>query len=68
VLGAALLGAVAAGFFGTEEEAAEATTRTDREFLPDQSKRALYDDLYGVFREVHDALQQPFNDLAQYAG
>ncbi len=63
VLGAALLGGVYAAWFESEEQAANAVTRVDKEFLPDQSKRAFYDELYGVFREVHDVLQKPFNDI-----
>ncbi len=63
VLGAALLGSVCAGWFDSQEQAADAVLSVDKEFLPDQGRRAFYDELYGVFCEVHDVLQKPFNDI-----
>lgn len=65
VLGAALLGGVAAGLFASPKQATEHVLQIDREFLPNPKLKHFYSDLYAVFCETHDALQQPYIHLAK---
>ncbi len=54
-LGAAVSAAVAAGCHGSFEIAQEAMTKPGtRQFTPDPAARAVYDELYGIYRELHD--------------
>jgi L-ribulokinase len=55
--GAALFGAVAAGHFPDIEAAVEATRpQIARSYEPDGGAKAVYDDLYEVYRELYDTL------------
>ena len=59
-LGAAIAGAVAAGAAaGGHEDFDSAqqhmTSLADRRFAPDAAARPVYDELYGLYRELHDA-------------
>ncbi|MFH1763227.1 MAG: ribulokinase [Gemmatimonadota bacterium] len=59
-LGAAISAAVAAGAgaggYDTFETAQEAMTFIkDKRFLPDPAACAVYDELYGIYKELHDA-------------
>ncbi len=58
-LGAAIAAAVAAGAaaggYGSFEEAqARMTRHSGLDFEPDQEAHAVYDELYGMYRELHD--------------
>jgi L-ribulokinase len=58
-LGAAISAAVAAGAsaggYDSFQEAQEAMTSLKEErFLPDPGARAIYDEVYGMYRELHD--------------
>lgn len=64
VLGAALLGAVGVGVYASEIEASEAVVKKDKEYLPDRNKKRRYQELYEVFREIHDSLQTSFLKIA----
>lgn len=57
-LGAAMLGAVAGGLFGSVMEASSSIARTYEEFEPDPSKRARYDDLYLIYRTAQRDLDE----------
>lgn len=67
VIAAALLGGLAAGLYKSELEIAEMVLQIKKEYLPDPKKHAYYNELYPVFCEVHDVLQEPFADLAKVA-
>lgn len=59
-LGAALAaavtaGAAAGGHAGWEEAQDRMTTLKEKRFTPAAGARAVYDDLYAVYRELHDA-------------
>jgi xylulokinase len=56
VLGAALLGAVAAGYFTDIGEAVASMVSVSRELEPQPQNRAVYDDLLGVFRDAYKTL------------
>lgn len=66
VLGAALLGAVGAGVYASEIEASEAVVKREKEYLPDKNKKQRYQELYGVFKEIHDSLQNSFVKIANF--
>ena len=62
-LGAAMFAAVAAGSalggYETIVEASAAMARLgDDEYIPDEASRPVYDDLYGIYRDLHDSLSK----------
>jgi L-ribulokinase len=67
-LGAAMFAAVAAGSaLGGYDDivgASAAMARLgDDEYLPDEAGRAVYDDLYGVYRDLHDTMSSPASPM-----
>lgn len=52
ILGAATLAAIGTGHFAGFEEAYEALAVFDRTYTPDQTRRARYDDLFGLYRKA----------------
>jgi xylulokinase len=56
VLGAAIMGGVGAGIFGSLAEGAEAMVRIDKTYAPDSSNAKLYDDLYGAWISTYEGL------------
>ncbi len=55
-LGSAIAGAVAAGVYPSFAEAMDAMTALHpRVFTPDPASRAVYDRLYALYRQLHDA-------------
>jgi sugar (pentulose or hexulose) kinase len=57
-LGAAILAAAAAGWYGSVQEAAHAMTSTERSYHPDPKTHRIYDRLFNqVYRGVYPALQ-----------
>ena len=55
-LGAAIAAAVAASAHDSFESAQEKMTSLQpRRFTPDATARTIYDELYGIYRELHDA-------------
>jgi L-ribulokinase len=55
-LGAAISAAVTAGVHPTFEDAqAKMTTLKEKRFAPDPAAHAVYDELYAVYRELHDS-------------
>jgi xylulokinase len=65
IVGAAILAGLAAGWWRDAAEATAAFVRPRARFAPDPSRLARYDRLYGIFRELHDGLQGPFERLAR---
>jgi xylulokinase len=57
-LGAAMLGAVAAGKFGSIEEAVAAMVHTKTRIEPELEHHEMYNELYGIFRETYTALSR----------
>jgi len=58
VLGAAIMGAVAAGTFRDVEEGAAAMVKADRYFEPDAAKTGLYDEMYEAYCRVYSGLSR----------
>lgn len=65
IVGSAILAGVGAGVYTDARAGAEQCLRVDKEFAPDPSTAARYDYLYGLFKEVHDRMQEPFDKLAR---
>jgi L-ribulokinase len=62
-LGAAIFGAVAAGAdaggFSSVEQAQEAMTSTGRVYQPNPKYHGVYQELYRLYRKLHDAFGTP---------
>jgi xylulokinase len=65
VLGAALMGIVAAGIEGDIESAAMRRVKVASQIDPEPADIPRLDDLYGVYRETYDALGPVFSRLAR---
>lgn len=63
-LGAAMLAGVAGGLFTNLQEAAQAAVSVAMYTEPRSEHRQAYDDAYALYREVYDALQEPFRKAA----
>lgn len=64
VLGAALMGMVAADLEPDLAVAAERYARVESTVRPDETHRARLDDLYGIYREAYGALRPLFGRIA----
>jgi len=62
-LGACICGAVAAGLYGSYQEAVGAMVRFDRRQEPNPALKDLYDTKYARYHEVIDALDPVWPDL-----
>jgi xylulokinase len=62
--GGALLAAIGVGLVAPETDWA----RIDREITPNQVNHALYDDLYGVWRELYPATRELVHGLGTFGG
>jgi L-ribulokinase len=61
-LGSAIFAFLAAGVFNTIEEAQDKICPGHRMFLPNDSARRTYDDLYPLYSKLYFALGQRSND------
>lgn len=59
-LGSAIFALLAAGAFGSIEEAQEKLCPSYREFLPQPHARELYNDLYALYRKLYFAFGNPY--------
>lgn len=65
ILGSAVLAGVGAGVYLDPASGIEHCLRVDKEFEPRAGRSERYDALFGLFKEVHDLLQEPYKRLAQ---
>lgn len=65
ILGAAILAGLGVGAYPDIQTAAERCLRLHKTFEPDPSQSARYDYLYGLFVDIHDRIQEPFEHLAR---
>jgi xylulokinase len=63
--GAALLGGVAAGAFGSVEEAADALVHVSARVGPDAATAGRYRDIHAAYRHLYGDLSERFRDLAR---
>ncbi|HVO53287.1 MAG TPA: FGGY family carbohydrate kinase [Solirubrobacterales bacterium] len=66
-LGAAILAGVGIGWWQDPAEGAAAVVREARVFEPDPANRALYQELYAIYRSCYEALVPSFDQLAKRA-
>ncbi len=55
-LGAALMAGVGAGFYEDLVQAGKQSVKIEKEFFPNEAKRAYYDDLYHLYKESYQLL------------
>jgi sugar (pentulose or hexulose) kinase len=60
LLGDACVGLAALGRYADSVEAARACVRIDRRFDPDPGCRAVYDEMFGLYRETYRSLKPLF--------
>ena len=65
ILGSAILAGVGAGVFADIRAGAERCVHVDKVFRPAASRFARYDYLYSLFKDIHNRLQDPFEQLAR---
>ncbi|HWR10291.1 MAG TPA: FGGY family carbohydrate kinase [Rectinemataceae bacterium] len=65
LLGDLCLALVALGQFPTIGQAAEKLVSFGKTFFPDESKKALYDELFSLYRESYKGLEPVFHRLAK---
>lgn len=63
-LGAAMLAGVAGGLFADLSEAARAAVSVATTIEPNPAHRQTYDHAYALYRDLYDALQEPFRKAA----
>lgn len=62
-LGAGILAATAAGWYADAMQAADAMTGTAERFAPNAQTKAIYDELFEVYRGIFPAMQQSVDRL-----
>jgi xylulokinase len=60
-LGAAMLAAAGSGVFGNIEEAYDGMSQQGKCIQPDPSKAGIYDENYGVYRQIYPSLKSLFS-------
>lgn len=65
ILGSAILAGVGAGVYADPASGAESCLRVAKEFTPRTQWSERYNAEFGLFKEVHDLLQKPYNQLAR---
>ena len=61
--GAAIVAGVGAGVYHSYAEGADATVNIVREYEPDPKKTAVYDDFFGVYRDIRQATLNSWDAL-----
>jgi xylulokinase len=64
--GAALLGGVTAGLFGSVAEAS-AEVRTTAAYEPDRERAGVYEEAYRIYRDLYPALSRDMHRLSDLA-
>jgi xylulokinase len=65
ILGSAILAGVAAGVYPDETSAARQVVRVDRLVYPDPGLAGRYDRLFTIFKDLHDRMIEPFENLTK---
>jgi len=63
ILGSGILAGTGVGVYPDAHAAVQRCLRIKKVFEPDSSRTARYDYLFGLFKEVHDRLQEPFDKI-----
>ena len=64
VVGSAILAMLGTGFYTDVHAATARCVRVERVFQPNPGNFSRYDALYEIFKDVHDRLQSPFDQIA----
>jgi len=64
-LGAAILAGVGVGMFEDEKSAAEEMTSIYREYKPQKENSHIYNQLFKIFKNLHDVVQLYFENLSR---
>lgn len=64
VVGSAILAMLGIGFYPDPLTATAHCVKTAHQFIPNPQNFPRYDALFALFKEIHDRLQEPFNQLA----
>lgn len=62
VLGAALIGAAAAGYFSSPEGAADSVFSLNGVYYPNPENKSLYENLYQIFCRFNDAVDPVYDE------
>ena len=65
ILGAAILAGVGTGVYPDPPSGVEQCLRIAKEFLPRPQYRERYDAMFTLFKDLHDRIQEPYNQLAR---
>jgi ribulose kinase len=65
LIGAMVLAAVGVGAFASEGAAVAHLVQSAGRFTPNERRAIAYTKLFGVFRNLHDTLQEPFKQAAR---
>lgn len=63
ILGAGILAGVGVGVYPDPAAGAEAWLQVSKSYIPQPDTRDRYNALYNLFKELHDLLQEPYNQL-----
>ena len=66
-LGAAMLAAYGVGWYSSIEKAANSMAGETKSFKPDQSKRAIYDELLDIYKDIYHSTASINNRLVDFA-
>jgi xylulokinase len=64
ILGSAILAGVAAGVYPDETDGARQVVRVDRLVYPDPALAERYGRLFKIFKDLHDRMIEPFENLS----
>ncbi len=67
-MGDTIMAGVGAGVYRDFAEAKAAVVRIQREILPNEANRRIYDDLYRVFLDLYPVLRESYAELARAGG
>lgn len=67
ILGSAILAGVGVGLYSDPASGAERCLRVAKEFEPRSQYNQRYDEMFSLFKDLHDRMQEPYNALARIA-
>lgn len=65
ILGSAILAGVGTGVYSDPSNGVEQCLRIAKEFLPREQYRERYNAMFALFKDLHDRIQEPYNQLAR---
>jgi xylulokinase len=62
--GDAILAGVGSGLFKSFDDVAENAVRVDRVFIPNEKNHRMYEDLFGLYKEIYQSLIKSYDKLS----